>query len=63
MDEERMKSCRSRRRSPRRPRKVVATKKPPVNVGPDSFTVIRNGKILKQDSPTADKDEKDSNKK
>jgi len=52
-----------RRTTPRRPRKVVATKKPPVKVGPDSFTVIRNGKILNQKSPTADRDEKDSNKK
>jgi pilus assembly protein CpaB len=47
-----------RRTTPRKPKKIVATKKDPVVVEPNEFTVIRAGKILKQESPTADtKDE------
>ncbi len=42
-----------RRRTPRRTT-VVTTKKPPVKVDPDSFIIIRDGKIEKQESPTAD---------
>ena len=44
----------TRRSSPRR---VSTTKKAPVKTEA-TFTVIRDGKILKQESPTADKDEK-----
>ncbi|MDH3216695.1 MAG: Flp pilus assembly protein CpaB [Candidatus Krumholzibacteria bacterium] len=45
----------SSRRAPRRST-VKTTKKAPVVVEPNSFTVIRDGKILKQESPTADDD-------
>jgi pilus assembly protein CpaB len=47
-----------RRRST--PRKTVVTKKAPVEVERNTFTVIRDGKIVKQESPTAD--EEDSGK-
>ncbi len=48
----------TRRRSTRRKgTKVLTTKKAPVEVEPNSFTVIRDGKIVRQESPTADKKE------
>lgn len=50
------------RTTPRKPKTIVATKKEPVLVEPNSFTVIRDGKILKQESPTADT-ENESGKK
>ncbi|UCG51301.1 MAG: Flp pilus assembly protein CpaB [Candidatus Latescibacterota bacterium] len=55
----------SRRRTA--PKKTVTTKKEPVEVDP-TFTVIRDGRILKQESPTGkgeeeSKDDKDSGKK
>lgn len=34
--------------------KVATTKKGPVKIEPKSFTIIRDGKILQQESPTAD---------
>lgn len=40
------------------PRKTAVTNKEPVKVESSTFTVIRDGKILKQESPTAD-EEKD----
>jgi pilus assembly protein CpaB len=36
--------------------KPIVTKKAPVDVERSTFTVIRDGKILKQESPTADED-------
>jgi pilus assembly protein CpaB len=44
-----------RRRS--KPRKAIVTKKAPVVVERNTFTVIRDGRIMKQESPTADEDE------
>lgn len=50
----------TRRRTTSNPssaQKVLTTKKAPVKVDPDVFTVIRDGKIVKQESPTADTEE------
>ncbi len=44
-----------RRRS--KPRRATVTKKAPVVVERNTFTVIRDGRIMKQESPTADEDE------
>jgi len=43
-----------RRRS--KPRKATVTKKAPVEVERSTFTVIKDGKILQQESPTADEE-------
>lgn len=51
----------SRRVTPRRPT-VTATKKAPVDVDKSEFTIIRDGKILKQESVTDDKEDKSGDK-
>ncbi len=50
-----------RRTTPRKPT-ITTTKKEPVEIDP-TFTVIRDGKILKQESPTGKSDDEDSEKK
>jgi pilus assembly protein CpaB len=52
----------TRRRSGTSRSKVKTTKKAPVVVEPNSFTIIRDGKILKQESPTADTKDKSEGK-
>ena len=47
----------SRRRSSKKPTKVVTTKKAPVPFEPSSFTIIRDGVIVKQESLTKDSEE------
>jgi pilus assembly protein CpaB len=46
-----------KRTTPRKATKMKTTTKKPVAFEPDVFTVIRDGKIEKQESPTADKEE------
>lgn len=46
------------RRPTRRTTTVKTTKKDPVKVEPNKFTVIRDGKIVKQESPTGDEEKK-----
>ncbi len=48
---------RTRRRSSKKPTKVVTTKKAPVPFEPSSFTIIRDGVIVKQESLTKDSEE------
>lgn len=50
-----------RRTTPRKPT-ITTTKKEPVEIEP-TFTVIRDGKILKQESPTGKSEDDDSEKK
>ncbi len=51
----------TRRRTPRKPT-IKTTKKEPVDIDP-TFTVIRDGRILQQTSPTGKTDDADSEKK
>ena len=51
----------TRRRTPRKST-IKTTKKEPVEIDP-TFTVIRDGRILKQESPTGKSDDADSEKK
>jgi len=44
------------------PVKTTVTTKEPVAVEPNTFTVIRDGKITKQESPTGESEKKDSSK-